>query len=159
MTLGWHQRPQSVGLPVYRFSQHSQIGEFELAGELSSTRFTGKAMEFNVGCRIRGVASPRVVHGKKNEHTHKSFPLPFAHMTDIFTFHFKGQPIATVRRATYDAWASEAPQCFGCLREQPEVTLRRCARCRVALYCGRRCQMADFALHQLACRAVETDRK
>ena len=35
--------------------------------------------------------------------------------------------------------------------------LKRCARCRIALYCSRSCQTTDWLMHKVACRRSSQD--
>ena len=42
----------------------------------------------------------------------------------------------------------QGQRCFTCARPAPES---KCAKCQVALYCSRKCQVADWKMHKLIC--------
>jgi len=46
-------------------------------------------------------------------------------------------------------------QCDNCRRpEETAGSFQKCSRCKVAFYCGRSCQVADWPAHKRACRSV-----
>jgi hypothetical protein len=55
------------------------------------------------------------------------------------------------------AWkAPNQPECSGCGKKQEAggKTLKRCARCKVALYCSKACQKEDYKAHKKACAGL-----
>ncbi|OMO50102.1 hypothetical protein COLO4_38230 [Corchorus olitorius] len=50
------------------------------------------------------------------------------------------------------SFASEAvPVCQGCFKTS---NLKKCSACQLVWYCGRSCQLSDWKMHRLECRAI-----
>ncbi|TFB01188.1 hypothetical protein CCMA1212_007030 [Trichoderma ghanense] len=48
-----------------------------------------------------------------------------------------------------------AASCQNCSKTQPEVTLKKCAKCQSTLYCSRDCQKADWKKHRKDCSKAQ----
>ena len=46
-------------------------------------------------------------------------------------------------------------QCFRCKTKMEAKSLQKCSRCRVARYCGKECQVADWPQHKAHCKEQE----
>jgi splicing suppressor protein 51 len=49
--------------------------------------------------------------------------------------------------------ANVKPDCANCAKTQadPNITLKRCAKCQTTYYCSRECQKADWKVHKRVC--------
>ncbi|KAL6883163.1 hypothetical protein HDV57DRAFT_495578 [Trichoderma longibrachiatum] len=50
-----------------------------------------------------------------------------------------------------------ATSCQNCSKSQPEVTLKKCAKCQTTPYCSRDCQKADWKQHKKVCGKTQGD--
>ncbi|KAK3810543.1 MAG: hypothetical protein J3R72DRAFT_78747 [Linnemannia gamsii] len=68
----------------------------------------------------------------------------------IFTF-MRRYDIDPEKIGTADATKQKAKRCSREECQMSETTLKRCGRCRRALYCSTSCQTADWTTHKVDC--------
>ena len=79
--------------------------------------------------------------------------LRCGNMCDVLKFHSKRLSCACLKKIYSDARKTlpKVGKCFHCGIVKERALLSVCSRCRIAPYCSRECQVADWPKHEMHC--------